>query len=345
MKPPAAAFSFPQFCGFAATFEHFRVYDSGVMTHRRVLALLFAAGLVLLPTTVAAAPTPQDRAAAKVSWVRGKRLYAQGKHDDAVAVLREAVDKDAKAQYQLDLARALAKSKSYVEAIAMADAVVSTKEPNTQRAKQAAAALKKDIAPKIPSLRIEVIGASATDVTVWIDGERAEVGEDVQLDPGSHSVKGKAGSAAEVTKQIELVDSEKEIVTLELAPPVASAPKEKEEGAGGGNMAPAAVLYGVGAAGLVVGGVLGVLAYNKTGEVEELCGGSVCPPRYADDVALAQDYGTGSTVAFAVGGLCVAAGIILTVTVGIDHSDEEEVEDVETSFYVGPGSVGFAGRF
>ena len=306
--------------------------------------------MLLVPVTTLGAPTAQEKTAAKTAWTKGKQLEKAGKLDEAVVALREAVTSDPKAQYQLDLARALVKKKAYLEAIATADAIAASSEPNTQKAKAAAATLKKEIEPKIPSLKIEVKGTAAAEATVTVDGERAEIGRELPLDPGPHAVKGRAPGGSEVSEDVTLAESEDRVLTLTIDKTAGAAKTSTEDGGGGGNMAPAAVLYGVGGAGLAVGAVLGVLAFNKTGEVQELCGGSVCPPEYADDVALAQDYGTGSTVAFAVGGLCVAAGVILTFTVGLDHSDGDDKKDEKKSAivvvpYAGPTEIGVVGTF
>lgn len=304
---------------------------------------------MLAPSLALAAPTPQEKSAAKSAWILGKRLQTQGKEDEAVLALREAVDKDPKAQYQLDLARALVKTKSYLDAKKMAEAVLATTEPNTQRAKQAAQAIIKEVSPKIPTLKIAIQGAAAAGASATIDGESVEIGKERSLDPGSYVVRARSSNGAETSESVTLVEAEHRVVTLTLAD-AAPIEKKEEPSSGGGNMAPAAVLYGLGGAGLVVGAVLGVLAFQKTSEVQDLCGGNVCPPAYSDDVALAQDYGTGSTVAFAIGGLGVAAAIILTVTVGIDHGPDSKKDEPDKSAFqnvqiaFGPGSIALSGQ-
>jgi hypothetical protein len=94
--------------------------------------------------------------------------------------------------------------------------------------------------------------------------------------------------------------------------------------------------------------VLGGLA-SQTSDTEDLCGGKRACPSSADDVALAQDYGTASTVLFAVGGLGVAAALVLTFTVGLDSSagdDEKKTEEkVSITPIVGPGALGVRGTF
>jgi len=316
------------------------------MIARRLLMLLLCLGFIAHPSWAEAAPSAKEKATAKTAWTLGKRLALQGKHEEAAGALREAVKNDPKVQYQLDFARSLVKIKSFVEASELADAVIASQEPNAQRAKQVAAQLKKDIDARIPTLKIEVSGAEASAASVTVNGETAEIGKALRFDPGSYTVRGRTGSQPEVTERLELAESEHRTVTLSLGKSTEPAPTEPKT-SGGGNMAPAAVLYAVGGVGLVIGAVMGVLAFNKTGEVEELCGGTVCPPELADEVALAQDYGTASTVAFAIGGLGVAAAIILTFTVGLDSGDAPAAEKKEVSVtpYIGPLGAGVRGTF
>lgn len=311
-------------------------------------AALLCVGLSVLfaPLSGEAAPSPKDRAQAKTSWTKGKRLVGQQKIDEAVEAFRLANELDPKAQYQIDLARALAENKSLVEARDLCDALASTKEPNTQRAKQAAAQLKKELEPRIPSLKVEVAGKDASAATVTVNGETVQAGKDLPYDPGAYTVRGRVGAGPEVKEQVDLAEGQHRVVALDLGK--AEAPKAVEEkSSSGGNMAPAAVTYAIGGAALVAGGVLGGLAFDQTSKTEDLCGGTTCPPQYADDVALAQDYGTASTVLFAVGGLGVAAGLILTFTVGLSSGDEDK-KDEKAAYvfpYVGLDGVGVRGRF
>ncbi len=316
------------------------------MTARLPLALVMAFSLTSASAVAWAGPTPKDRSAAKTAWTQAKKLESQGKQDEAVLKLREAVEKDPKAQYQLDLARALARTRSLVEAVKVADEVIASKEPNTQRAKAAAAALKKDVEPKIPSLKIEIAGGRGRDVRATIDGESVAIGRDLPMDPGSYSVKARAGTAPEVAETVDLAESQHRVVTLDLDKADREIAKQPKAKGTKGNMIPAGILYGLGGASVAAGAVLGVLAFNKTSETQEACGGSVCPPELAGDVQLSQDYGTASTILFAVGGLALAAAVVLTVTVGIDHGPSDDApKGASASLFVGLGSMGVAGRF
>ena len=268
------------------------------MLRRTSAALAVAISVLLVPLGAEAAPTPKERSQASTAWAAGKRLVSQKKINEAVESFRRANELDPKAQYQLDLARALAANKSLVEARQLCEAIAASKEQNVQRVKTAAATLKTDLDARVPTIMVEVTGNGAATALVTVDGETVQANKDLPFDPGPHTVKARAGQNPEVSEQLDLGESQHRVVTLTLGKPVAETTPE-ESSSGGGNMAPAAVLYSVGGAALIAGGVLGGLAFKQTSDTEDLCGGKTCPPQYADDVALAQDYGTASTVLFA----------------------------------------------
>ncbi len=316
---------------------------------RRFVALSAALLIFVVATNANAAPTPKERAQAKSAWMKGKRLVTQEKKDEAVESLRIAVELDPKAQYQLDLARALVEIKALVEARELCEAVLETKEPNTQKAKQVATTLKKDLEPRIPTITVALAGG-APNATATINGESVDVGKPLPFDPGVYTVRARVGDNPEVSERVELRERDKKTVTLDPSSTEPAKPPT-EEPSSGGNMLPAAIAYGVGGAALIAGGVTGFLAFQKTDEVQDLCGGNDCPPEYAGDVAAAQDLGTASTVLFAIGGLGAAAGLILTFTVGLaddpaaDEKPEEKKSEAWVRPLIGPGQLGLYGAF
>lgn len=322
------------------------------MLHRFTF-LVFCAAATLFASTAMAAPTAKERAEAKSAWLKGKRLVTQEKRDEAVETLRIAVELDPRVQYQLDLARALVEVKILIEARDLCDAIAASKEPNIQKAKAAAATMKKDLEPRIPKITVKVSG-DAVGATATINGETVEIGAPLSFDPGVYTVRARIGQNPEVSQRVELAERDERLVTLD--PSSGEAPKEEEkEEPSSGTMVPAAIAYAVGGAALVGGGVTGFLAFQKTDEVKDLCGGTQCPERYAGEVQTAQDFGTASTVLFALGGLGVTAGLILTFTVGMDDGDtpkdesneEKKSEEARVRIrpVVGPLGLGVHGTF
>ncbi len=315
------------------------------MFRLRALALALTISVSLAASTAYAAPSAKDRAEAKTLWTKGKRLASQKKQSEAIEALLAAVELDPKVQYELDLARALSDAGQLVAAREHAEKAAKSDEKNADRAKKAARELSASVGPRIPSLRVEVKGA--TDAKVTVDGDAFELSVDAPVDPGEHVIVGKTPSGPPVEKRVDVKEAQHEVVTLDIAA-TKSEPVAKAESGSGGTMAPAVVAYVVGGAALAAGGVLGGLAFMQTSDVETLCGGTSCPSQYAGEVALAQDYGTASTVLFAVGGLGVAAGLILTFTVGMDGdaADEgEKKEGLRVRPFVTPSGAGLSGTF
>jgi hypothetical protein len=315
------------------------------MRPRFFAAALLAASTLFGATQLHAAPTAKERAEAKTLWTKGKKLVAQEKWVEAIEAFRAASELAPTAQYQLDLARALAEAKELLEAKQMAELVVRSSEPNTQLAKNAAKKLADSLAPRIPTLEIAVRGDAAATATVTLNGDEVQAGSPLALDPGSYLVRAVAGDGGEAKSKVELVEGEHRKVELVLeaattSTGVSNAPSEPSSG---GTMLPAAIAFGVGGAGVVLGSVFGILGFHETAAVTEVCGGTVCPPDRAGDVDRVQMYGTVSNVSFAVGGLGIATGIVLALTMGADDAPDEASAWVQP--YVGAGEVGVVGRF
>lgn len=317
------------------------------MTGVRALSLAAALAVSFSLAPAWAAPTQKERAEGKALWTKGKRLTQQKKHDEAAEAYGAAVERDPKAQYQLDFARALAESGQLVAAREAALVVEATKEANAGRAKKAGGDLAESLKARIPSITVTLASERPPGATITLDGHEVAVGKEVPVDPGSHVVEGRAENAAPVTKQLDLVEGAHERVTIDLEARAIEKPVADEDDSGGGTMAPAVVAYVIGGAALAAGGILGGLAFNQTEYVVDLCGGNRCPTEHAGEVALAQDYGTASTVLFAVGGLGVAAGLVLTFTVGLSGDDdpEESKAGVMVRPYASPDGVGVVGTF
>ena len=101
---------------------------------------------------------------------------------------------------------------------------------------------------------------------------------------------------------------------------------------------------GLGAAGLVAGGVLGGLAISKNKDGAAYCNEQNACTRAGYDLRLdAYNLGNGSTAAFIAGGVLFGAGVLL---VGLAPSkkiasDEKQALHVET--WIGPSSIGVRG--
>jgi len=235
------------------------------------------------------------------------------------------------------------------------------------------------LAPRIPSLIIQVKGTDAPRVT--LDGAEvpaAVLGIKRPVDPGKHVVHavGRRALPGEVT--VTVAEGKVETVTLELAPapagtpdapdtsvppvavvapgssgmpPVAGnpgvpfAPIADASGSGGGSRKPLGfALLGVGAAGVVVGAITGGLASSKRSSLIQQCPTGHClpsqQPALQGDVNSLNTLASISTAGFIAGGVLAAAGIIVVVT-----SPKAKSPTAFLAPLVGPGFAGLQGGF
>jgi len=250
---------------------------------------------------------------------------------------------------------------------------------NTQQEAQADA--EKELAelqPRIPKLRIRVVGAVANDVELTVDGARianALVGIDLPTDPGNRHIVGKRGTDV-VEQPVDLAEGERKETVLRfnvLAPVVVRPPAMPMAPAVSAGAATAAlplashdglsaiarpagteagpadsvgsaqrtwgwVTLGVGAAGLVAGTVAGIVVMSDTG-LRNDCPNGVCAVSKSGSVDTYNLMRNVSTAGFIVGGVGAVLGATLLLWTP-KHEAEPHV-----ALWLGPRSAGVKGAF
>ncbi len=222
---------------------------------------------------------------------------------------------------------------------------------------------------------VNVTGADRPVVTIDDLPIKSEaLGVERFVDPGTHAVKASADGYKSATQSFAVAEGKAQTVSLTLQPAAASAvvpapstspaaplaaslvapsnvatPTQASadsgtthEGSKSSRKTVAFVAFGLGAAGLVVGGVAGALALGKHSDLATACPGGNCTSDHQSDVDSYHSLGMISTIGFIVGGVGVAAGAILYFTAPKAAS---QATTAWISPYVGPGTVGAAGRF
>jgi hypothetical protein len=165
--------------------------------------------------------------------------------------------------------------------------------------------------PRIPKLRLAVRGAGpSAALTVRLDGEAIPV------------------------------------ASLELDRPVNPGLHRVEAGASGFNRA----TFGVGAAGIAVGSVLGVVTLSKTSSLEKSCPTrSTCPASAQSDIDTSKTTALTSTISFGVGAAGLLAGLYFTLRAhgfsGPAVTASERARRPTLRPWIGLGSGGFDGSF
>ncbi len=224
--------------------------------------------------------------------------------------------------------------------------------------------------PHIGGVVVNVTGAPEPKVLLddAITIPSAALGIKRAIDPGNHVIKATAdgykpaeksftvteGAAAPTTVDIALEKDPNAVVAAPTPPPGGgnghgAGPSEPPPATSGGSTTKtlAFAAFGVGAAGLVVGSVAGVLAISKHADLANNCkgpDGTCTDPNKAkqSDIDSYHTVGTVSTIGFIVAGVGAAAGAVLLI---VAPKAEVRTGSTVVQPYVGLGSVGALGRF
>jgi hypothetical protein len=184
-------------------------------------------------------------------------------------------------------------------------------------ARKTAETLGSDLGARIPAVTVEVSTDTPGEPRVVVfDGEvvpPAASHAPRKVNPGHHVIVVRAGGREE-KQEVDVAERESKTVRFELAPVVVAAPLDAHDGSSHGpSSVPAILVYGgfaLGAVGIGVGSVTGLMSIAKVSDVKGDCTGNVCPADRQGDLDSAKSLGTVSTVAFVVGGIGVGAGIV-----------------------------------
>jgi hypothetical protein len=200
-----------------------------------------------------------------------------------------------------------------------------------------------------PSIVFEVkdpAGADLSAVQVSVDGAVLVTqldGRPIDIDPGNHQFRFEVAGAPAVEKSLLIREGEKDrheriviarpLRTASVAPSVAPLPTETgaEAGADGRTQRLLGwVAGGVGVLGVGVGAAFGLAASSKWSQAKSDCGtGCLSTDPAQSEKSTAEGDATASTVAFAIGGAALAAGVVLLLTA--PRAREEHAPSVAVS--------------
>jgi hypothetical protein len=231
-----------------------------------------------------------------------------------------------------------------------------------------------DAKPRIAKLKIAVAAPAGVQFVVKLDGEpvpAANLNTNRPTDPGEHVVEASAPGYKNATAKVRLADGALDSValTLEVDPNAPKTPlvaptapgtapgAPPPEGTGPRNRLPAYVALGVGAVGLGVGAIFGIVALGKKSDLDSACSNKVCPSASQQDtIDSGKTFGTISTVGFVVGVVGAGVGTVLLLTGGSSSASSSSAASATSPLRVKLGSariepavstdrVGFVGSF
>ena len=221
------------------------------------------------------------------------------------------------------------------------------------RAREEARELSEELVKKIPTVTVQLAGADPGAVPqVTIDGASipaASLGMPRTLNPGHHTITAAAGNK-QAKAELDVAEAEHKDVKLDLVvagPAVRPPPPPPKPEAAGGIGKPlflgGAVVAG---AGLVLGGITGVMSLSKTNSVKSNCVNNKCPPSQQSDIDSAHSLATVSTIGFVVAGVGAAVGVVgLVLWSGESKGEGSAPASASLSTWIGAGSAGVRGTF
>ena len=226
-------------------------------------------------------------------------------------------------------------------------------------ARRTADGLMAEIGARIPSVTVLAVNGEPGQTTVIIfDNEivpPAASQAPRKVNPGRHSVVARSG-LLEKKQDVDVAERESKTVTIDLRPAAARAEPEATPSAParstGASQLPKILIFGgfgLGAVGLGVGAVTGLLSLSKVSDVKDQCTNDVCPANLQGDLDSAKSLGTVSTIAFVAGGIGVGAGIVGLVLQNEQQSSSETAPGTSAKLTVrpdvGPTWMGLHGTF
>jgi len=326
---------------------------------------------------VARAIDDRAKGAARELANEAKRAFDAGRLEEAGRKFQRAYEVAKVPTLAVWTARALAKSGQLVAASELYRQAIQL-APNDlwvgdsqQRAQRDAAEELRNLQPRLPQLRVRVEGIQPNDVELRIDDIKiasALFGVEMPMDPGRRRIVGTTGQEA-VEQTIALGEGEhRELVLKFTASPAEQASANKPSATAGATVpetrnagsitasmpvAPESArpssraqrtwgwaAVGVGATGLVMGAVAGIVVLSNS-ELRGDCQNGVCDSSKVSSSRL-RTYNlmrTLSPVGFVVGGVGAAVGITLLLWTPKRESEPR------VGFWLGPGSAGVKGAF
>jgi hypothetical protein len=282
----------------------------------------------------AADTSTQDQAVAQSLYDEGRKLASAGKFSEACPKLDESQRLDPTPVTEFYLAdcyerwgRTASAWSTFLDLAASEHKAGGRKSADRERvARERARALE----AKLSQLVIDVpSSARVAGLVVTRDGAAVREGQwgaQVAVDPGQHTIEATAPGkkAWSVTRDVQgagtttvrveaLADVPPPAVPPPLHPPAPEPPPPDSPGSPLKTIG--LVMGGVGAAGLIAGGIFGALALSKNSDANNgHCGGNLGGPNSCDSqgVSLRNDavsFGNLSTISLIAGGVLAAGGI------------------------------------
>jgi len=276
---------------------------------------------------------------ARTLFAQGQGSYALGHYEDAIDAWERAYALDPRPALQYNLAQAYGRLghveeeqralTAYVEGALAAGVSPDDEQIVGSRARLVA------IGDRIRRTGVQLSGVPE-GASVRIDDATVEyqVGESIPVAPGAHRIVVEHDGHEDFNTSVVVRAGETMVVPVMLERETATATSAADEEGGSPLRTIGIAGLAIGGAGLVAGGVLGVLALQKS---DGVYAGSA-------DADSARSMALGADIALIGGGVIAATGLVLVI-VGRPDDEQEPVTAVLPTFGRQSGGVVVFGRF
>ena len=330
----------------------------------RYLSRVASLALLVVSTGVgstARAQTDEARASARAAATQGLHALQEGRYKDALDLCTRAESLMHAPTHLLLIARVQTKLGHLVEAQeAYIKIVREHLAPNAPRAFADAQAAASDeqaaLSPRVPTLKVDVEGASATDAQLTLDGApfpSALIGMASPVDPGPHTLAVTSSTATAEPVTVTVAEGAKQTVTLtlkataspepapEAAAPAPQAPADSTPRPHSGLATAGWVGIGVGVVGLVAGTVFVIKNHTDRNDANALCGPSGCPESKRSEVAASDsDANSASTLSWVSYGVGAAGLVTGTVLLWVSHGKQAAPQSGQVIPWFGARAMG-----
>lgn len=309
----------------------------------------FAAVALAAPAARAEGVDAETKSAARKLGTDGQKLFEAGSFAAALEKFNLADSLVPAPTLGLRAARCLAILGRLVEAseryLDVTRMQLDRNAPAVMRKAQAEALAEREkLLPTIPSLDVTIEGPTGAGVTVIIDAKAvppALLGQKRPVDPGVHRIEAKRADTT-VAREVTLKPGEAGQIVIEL-PPLPPKPKPPD-------LFPYRTVgfigLGVGAVGVIIGGVSGILALTNEQSLVRQCGSDhTCPPSAWAQSAAFDRMRALTTVGLVVGASGLAVGIPFLLAAPSPPKPTTAPPTARIDPWVGLGAAGVRGSF
>ena len=278
----------------------------------------------------ARASDPSDKSAAEALFREGRARMVKSDFAEACPKLAESQRLDPAAGTLMNLGQCYERNHQLASAwVTFTEAAKASAARHRDDWRSTALARVRALEPRLSYVLINVDERPRPEGFVvrrdTADVREPEWGTAIPVDAGTHVVVASANGRVSWSKKVDVAEGVRvtvDVPTLEIARVVALAPTEiapprasPEPGRGTPPLRVAGVVaLGLGAAGLVTGGVVGILAASAGKEADRACPSSPCSDRAGLDASSrAHGLATASTIGFVAGGALAIGGLALVV--------------------------------